>query len=267
MSATFSRPTYPDLFLAKTWDKKKSLLAKAQVKNTGVGEAMEEAKKAFDAVKWENLEGLNDCKWETFSVDAWNTALVEAKSEATSNLRKFQLALDNIRDVAKGTEKRLAEKKLKSDVKLAQDIASEADALGGKMHANVVLPVLIAAHRDNKAPYEDIIKNASKKIIETVGKVVGAMQVVKDSSYDPKVFNANVGKVRDVAQTLGNIKNYLGKGFTINISADEADKLYLEMSGWRNGNPQFPDGTPAQTVNLEVHKIRDAMRRTLLAFK
>lgn len=265
---SFKKPDYPDILLAKTWDSKKSMTAKVKVKKTGITEALTEAKKAYDGVDWPKLEAFNSRpNYKDFHVQAYAQALNDAKSEATGSLRKFQMALDGARDAADKAEKRLAEHKLKDDVKLVQGISAAADELGGRMHANVVLPVLISLHRDQLAKLSEGFASFRKDIQNNVALVLKAMVAVKEANFDPVVFSSKVSEVRKVAQQLGNVRGHLERGFELGgITAQQADALYNEMLEWRNGKPEFPPGTPAQTVALEVYKVRESMTRTVKSF-
>lgn len=260
---TFKRPNYPDLLLSKTWDKKKSLLGKAQVKKTGVGEAMDVAKKAYDAIKWEKLETLNNRpSIKDYSKDKWDALLNDAKAEVNGNVVKLRKAVDEVISLTKEAEKRFNEKKLKDDVKLAQEIMGVGNALVVVIQANALLPKLMAVHRDTVLPLLERVAESKKDLIKAVAVANNALLKIRESNFDPDVFGKNIGETRKPAQILGNIELYAKQGLDAGISGSEATALYKKFLLWRDGKPEFQAGEHDK-VQKEVVKVTDALRETL----
>ncbi len=264
----FKKVEYPDELLPKTWSKKKSILSAGV--ETGVGEAMKECKAAYDKVDWDKLQLSHHFHGNNFNIEEWKSRLGEARGEAYGALMDWSLALDKVRDKALEAEKTFTKRKTspKSDVKLAKEVADIADVLAGKMNKNVVTPILIAIHDDNKNKMEEVVltlKTTLKKNLVIFGNAIKAIKTAKEEDK-VTTFNTKQGEARKVTQVFGNVSRYKKMGFDPPIDEKKANDLFDEMEDWANCRIELPAVGYEEQLEKELEKMKDCLKRaTVLA--
>jgi hypothetical protein len=259
----FNRPDYPKSLTRANWDKKKSLLAKA-AGETGVGEAMDAAKGAYDAVDWDKLEGCNHApSGNNFTKAAWKAVRDDAMKEVTGNLAKFSRSLYDLRDVARTAAAKFQKAKTvpKSDGKLALEIATEADHLGVAMNKNSVSGLIEERYQDFQKTYDDMVANVQANLRKTVaGAKIAAGQIAKDpttANFNSRITSA----ARNITQTIGNIPRFIAAGYDVGIDAGTAKKLFDEMKDWANKIPYLPQDTAEPEVKKELMSFVKALKQ------
>jgi hypothetical protein len=258
----FNRPDYPVELTRKSWDKKKSVLAKAAGR-TGIGDAMDKAKAAYDAVDWKTLEALNHPpEARRFTLDGLAGTRDAALKEMIGGLAKFSQSLYAVRSLADlAAEKFQKDKTIpKSDVKTAQEIALMADRLGVAMNRNSVFPLIDANYKAYKKMFDDIVANLKKNIGTTVKKAKAAAQKI---SQDMTVatFNNEISVARDVTQNIGNVRTFIGWGYDVGLDVGQANALFGVMTGWANKSPYLDKEATPEEIRTEFVAFVGALKK------
>lgn len=233
----YTKPELPKILTRKDWDKNKGVIAKMHGK-TGIGDALDDLKKAYDAVDWDALNMFEKrMDWRTVTKKAWDKAFDDAKSEMTGNLTSLSKELYKVRDKCQDAAAKFKKSKTipKSSTKHVTEMATTADHLGVATNKNSMSPIL----RNMYDEYlEHIDKYFLKVFVDGLGKVLNKHKgTVAQVKNDPTAENfANLGcqkMCRDFTTGLGNISKAADKGFAVK-GASAAGKLFKVIGPYAN---------------------------------
>lgn len=189
-------PAYPNELTKDYWDKKKGLLAKVAGK-TGVGEAAETAKDAYDQIDWKVFDNATLPALGAARQDPQHFAKQEGliKAEYAKHVEPTRKALLTLSSTAKTAADSLTKKSLKDAAKVASDISSKAINFATGLKDNGVYFSEVAKDlAKEKASHEKVTallrKNAADTSQFLKELVKGLMEVRNDPStqaWDVKV--------------------------------------------------------------------------------
>lgn len=250
------KPKYPSELTKAYWDKKKSLSGKAQVKKTGVGEALAAAKTAFDKIDWAKIDLFENplSNMNRYSTDEFEKAYKMAVAEVEGAAVKASKALDDVARACDAAEKRFNEKKLKDDAKLAKEIAERASKLAEATSRMTLLPA-VKEMREGTLQRVQMTLDANKKGVKAA--LTKGLGMVRDLSKEPDAatFNKRQGEVRNVTQIVGTFLRFEKAGVRTGVDPKKMETLWKDLGPFGDSQVQLDPNELPDKVLLQVQKI------------
>jgi len=265
-AAEAPRPEYPKILTNADWQKKKGNIAK-MAGETGVGAAMDEAKAAYDDVKWikfsrESLRG------KQYTPETIEQARQEARDEYQRAIEPLRAKVKKVRDLASGAAEKWKKSKTipKSSRAHAEEVANAADQffIVLKDNSSVIQDLYhnfdLMIEQYNKLS-KDILENAMTRLDGAVKRAKTFISDVRQAKETEraKKFNDGLSKAsRDVSQQVINISKFKTWKKSDPRSRPLIDKNLIEIADGGKGRAE-KNSTPEAVNKLveDFEKIID----------
>jgi hypothetical protein len=282
-------PAWPDWLTKKSWDKKKSLTAKATA--TGIGEGLETARKSFEKVVAQRVvvqpRNLDEVEGHQKRAEAF------LRNPATKALHEDLKQLRELAKKAQAAYKKSKAPGLKSTIDLCGDIEDAADKLMVAFNKNSLGTLLekqleqrvASLHEQARkliGPTLQTCRTVPRKVLDQLDEMESMLDVLEQRQQtlgdnpDPKVaeeleadwkeFRSRQGDKlrtlsRDMTQPLLNFRKAMQAGVVLEgVDERDLDRLRQLLVPYGNdGKATITRDTPDQ-IRLKIADVRTGAR-------
>jgi hypothetical protein len=261
----------PEILTKQNWDKKKGIIAKL-AGPTGIGDKLEELRKAYAKVDWkkvnayERMGGFSHWNKDDFTRATWQKYLTEAQAQVQGPMVAVVKECEEVRDHCIKVAKTLKDKRgiPSSTTQHVLTMAKRADQMADDLGKPAMARVLNTMNQELLGDVDKIIDGVHHA---TKGALKRHESLFVKLRNDPTASTFNslaCPAARDIAQNIGNLDLAFTKGFGKKVN--DADRIAKALSPYANtSNNNYlkgnlsPDEVVEEIDALE-HIVNDARK-------